>query len=64
MLFTLPEDQLPTVAQHMTRSTLEVDAYSRDSQTKITYACNSFDADKVVKNLDNYVPRAVYVDLP
>ncbi len=35
VLFTLPEDQLPTVAQHMRGVTLEVDAYSRDDQTKI-----------------------------
>lgn len=36
VLFTLPEDQLPAVAQHMAKNTLEVDAYSRDDQTKIT----------------------------
>jgi len=35
VLFTLPEDQLPTVAQHMAKTTLEVDAYSRDDQTKL-----------------------------
>ncbi len=35
ILFTLPEDQLPTVAQHMQHSTLEVDAYSRNDQTKL-----------------------------
>jgi len=35
VLFTLPEDQLPSVAQHMAKSTLEVDAYSRDDQTKL-----------------------------
>jgi len=35
VIFTLPEDQLPTVAQHMAKSTLEVDAYSRDDQTKL-----------------------------
>jgi multidrug efflux system membrane fusion protein len=35
VIFTLPEDQLPTVAQHMKNSTLEVDAYSRDNQTKL-----------------------------
>jgi len=34
-LFTLPEDQVQTVARHMGRSPLEVDAYSRDDQTKI-----------------------------
>jgi membrane fusion protein, multidrug efflux system len=35
VLFTLPEDQLPSVAQHMAKSTLEADAYSRDDQTKL-----------------------------
>jgi len=35
VLFTLPEDQLPSVAQHMEKNTLEVDAYSRDDQTKL-----------------------------
>ena len=35
VLFTLPEDQLPTVAQHMAKNTLQVDAYSRDDQTKL-----------------------------
>jgi multidrug efflux system membrane fusion protein len=35
VLFTLPEDQLPSVAQHMAKTTLEVDAYSRDDQTKL-----------------------------
>ncbi|HEX3105258.1 MAG TPA: efflux RND transporter periplasmic adaptor subunit [Terriglobales bacterium] len=34
-VFTLPEDQLPTVAQHMHRGTLQVDAYSRDDLTKL-----------------------------
>ena len=34
-IFTLPEDQLPNVAQHMSKRTLEVDAYSRDDQTKL-----------------------------
>jgi membrane fusion protein, multidrug efflux system len=34
-LFTLPEDQLPEVAQHLRKSPLEVDAYSRDDQTKL-----------------------------
>src|SRR5436305_14097082 len=36
VLFTLPEDQLPTVSQHMRNGTLGVDAYSRDDQTKLT----------------------------
>jgi membrane fusion protein, multidrug efflux system len=35
VVFTLPEDQLPTVAQHMKNSTLLVEAYSRDDQTKL-----------------------------
>jgi multidrug efflux system membrane fusion protein len=35
VIFTLPEDQLPTVAQHMAKSNLEVDAYSRDDQTRL-----------------------------
>ena len=35
VIFTLPEDQLPTVAQHMKSSTLAVEAYSRDDQTKL-----------------------------
>src|SRR5580692_9718680 len=35
VIFTLPEDQLPTVAQHMKNSTLLVEAYSRDNQSKL-----------------------------
>jgi membrane fusion protein, multidrug efflux system len=35
VIFTLPEDQLPTVAQHMAKTELEVDAFSRDDQTKL-----------------------------
>jgi membrane fusion protein, multidrug efflux system len=35
VLFTLPEDNLPAVAQHMRKGTLKVDAYSRDDQTKL-----------------------------
>ncbi len=35
VVFTLPEDQLPTVSQHMKTSTLLVEAYSRDNQTKL-----------------------------
>jgi len=35
VLFTLPEDQLPTVSQHMAKETLQVIAYSRDDQTKL-----------------------------
>ena len=35
VIFTLPEDQLQSVAQHMRRGPLDVDAYSRDDQTKL-----------------------------
>jgi multidrug efflux system membrane fusion protein len=35
VIFTLPEDQLPTVAKHMKSATLEVDAFNRDDQTKL-----------------------------
>jgi membrane fusion protein, multidrug efflux system len=35
VVFTLPEDQLPTVARHMKNATLLVEAYSRDAQTKL-----------------------------
>ena len=35
VLFTLPEDSLPTVSQHMKQSTLPVEAYSQDDQTKL-----------------------------
>ena len=35
VVFTLPEDVLPAVAQHMRNSTLSVDAYSRDDTTKL-----------------------------
>jgi membrane fusion protein, multidrug efflux system len=35
VVFTLPEDNLPSVSQHMHRSVLETDAYSRDDQTKL-----------------------------
>jgi len=35
VIFTLPEDVLPNVAQEMRRGTLEVDAFSRDDQTKL-----------------------------
>jgi multidrug efflux system membrane fusion protein len=34
-VFTLPEDNLPTVARYMRRGTLQVEAYSRDDQTKL-----------------------------
>jgi membrane fusion protein, multidrug efflux system len=35
-LFTLPEDQLLEVAQHMRNRPLQVDAYSRDDLTRLT----------------------------
>lgn len=35
VLFTLPEDSLPAVSQHLAKSPLAVDAYSRDDQTKL-----------------------------
>jgi len=35
VIFTLPEDQLPAVAEHMKNSTLLVEVYSRDNQTKL-----------------------------
>jgi multidrug efflux system membrane fusion protein len=35
VIFTLPEDQLQSVAQRMKQGPLEVDAYSRDDQTKL-----------------------------
>jgi membrane fusion protein, multidrug efflux system len=35
VVFTLPEDQLQTVALHMKQGALEVDAYSRDDQSKL-----------------------------
>ena len=35
VVFTLPEDSLPTVARHMKNGALEVDAYSRDDTTKL-----------------------------
>jgi multidrug efflux system membrane fusion protein len=35
VVFTLPEDSLPTVTKHMKSGSLEVDAYSRDDTTKL-----------------------------
>jgi membrane fusion protein, multidrug efflux system len=35
VIFTLPEDVLPRVAKQMKQGTLEVDAFSRDDQTKL-----------------------------
>jgi multidrug efflux system membrane fusion protein len=36
VIFTLPQDQLPAVAQRMKHGQLRVDAYSRDDQSKLT----------------------------
>ena len=36
VIFTLPEDVLPNVAKHLSKGTLEVDAYSRDDLTKLS----------------------------
>lgn len=35
VVFNLPEDNLQTVSQHMHKGQLQVDAYSRDDQTKL-----------------------------
>jgi membrane fusion protein, multidrug efflux system len=35
VIFTLPEDNLPAVQQHMGKGQLQVQAYSRDDQTKL-----------------------------
>jgi membrane fusion protein, multidrug efflux system len=35
VVFTLPQDNLPAVAQHMHRGALQVEAFSRDDQTKL-----------------------------
>src|SRR5262245_187767 len=35
VIFTLPEDNLQNVAQHMKKGSLQVEAYSRDDQTKL-----------------------------
>jgi membrane fusion protein, multidrug efflux system len=35
VIFTLPEDVLTSVAQHMKKGTLDVEAFSRDDQTKL-----------------------------
>ena len=35
VIFTLPEDSLPAVAQHMRGAPLKVEAYSRDDQTRL-----------------------------
>lgn len=35
VVFTLPEDNLPSVAQHMRKGALETEAYGRDDQSKL-----------------------------
>ncbi len=35
VIFTLPEDNLPAVQRHLTKGALQVEAYSRDDQTKL-----------------------------
>src|SRR5579862_7829636 len=35
VIFTLPEDVLPNVSKHMQQGALQVDAFSRDDQTKL-----------------------------
>lgn len=35
VLFTLPEDNLPSVSQHLAKDPLAVDAYSRDNETRL-----------------------------
>lgn len=35
VIFTLPEDNLPTVQQHLAKGRLQVQAYSRDDQTRL-----------------------------
>lgn len=49
VIFTLPEDNLPTVSQHMQHGTLEVQAYSRDDQTKL--------ATGVLQTIDNQIDQ-------
>ena len=36
IIFTLPEDQLQAVREHMQKGTLQVDVYGRDDQTKLS----------------------------
>jgi len=50
VLFTLPEDNLPSVAQHMRQGTLSVEAYSRDDQTKL--------ATGTLLTIDNQIDQA------
>ena len=50
VIFTLPEDQLPTVAQHMKGGALHVDAYSRDDQNRL--------ATGTLLTIDNQIDQA------
>jgi multidrug efflux system membrane fusion protein len=50
VLFTLPEDSLPSVAQHMRGTTLQVQAYSRDDLTKL--------ADGTLLTIDNQIDQS------
>jgi membrane fusion protein, multidrug efflux system len=54
VLFTLPEDDLPAVAQHMRNGTLPVTAYSRDDQTKL--------AEGTLLTLDNQIDQTTGMD--
>jgi multidrug efflux system membrane fusion protein len=49
VIFTLPEDNLPAVSQHMQHGALEVQAYSRDDQTKL--------ATGVLQTIDNQIDQ-------
>jgi len=49
VVFTLPEDNLQTVSKHMQSGELEVDAYSRDDQTKL--------ATGKLQSLDNQIDQ-------
>jgi membrane fusion protein, multidrug efflux system len=54
VIFTLPEDQLPTVAQHMKNSTLLVEAYNRDNQSKL--------ATGKLQTIDNQIDQTTGTD--
>ena len=47
VIFTLPEDNLPNVQKHLQKSPLQVQAYSRDDQTKL--------ADGKLLTIDNQI---------
>jgi len=50
VIFTLPEDNLPTVASHLRRNPLPVEAYSRDDQTKL--------ATGTLQTIDNLIDQS------